>query len=215
MNVRLLAVAICLTPSLAAAICPVRSDIETGIIVTYDNDLFDSVLTLNVEGSVVELPLNFDEDGEKYGYILKDGIFETESFIATKQSRSVDFLTAYEGKINAILPLQPQSRSAMNVNYIYPSDEGYKPKGYKYSAGEFGISEHMVLTTGPLSTTTIGGCTYDSFSLLFEYTSPADEKNDLRQTYLPDLGIAIYLGYADSDGTSETAAAQTIYSLRK
>lgn len=207
----ILAAVICLTPEFAAAVCPVQSDIQTGIVVTYDNDLFDGVFTLNAAGAVEELSPSYDKEGEKYGFVLTGGVFETESYIVTKQSRFIDFLTAYESDINTILPLQPQNSWAMSVNYIYPDEEGFKPKGYKYSAGEFGSIENMVLTTGALTETTIGDCTYDSFSLLFEYVDQTGAERDLRQTYLPDLGIAIYLGYADSDGTTEAAQAQTIY----
>ncbi len=210
MKAYFLATAICLTPGIASAICPVRSDIQTGIIVTYDDDLFDGVFTLNAVGAIEELSPNFDMDGEKYGFVLTGGVFETESYIVTKRARSIDFLTAYEEDIRAILPLQPQSTWTMNVNYIYPDEDGYKQKGYKYSATEFGTIENMTLMTGALTTTTIGDCTYDSFSLLFEYIDQAGAERNLRQTYLSDLGIAIYLGYADSDGTTEITQAQTI-----
>lgn len=185
--------------TLAAAACPQADDLAEGIYVGYDDDSVTRYYSVT-PGQVVEDTLFMDGSGNRFVVVTLGGLFEL-SFLdmpagaADETSREV---SNYPGDLAAELPVRAGQVIDTAAVTTY-ADGSSAREGYKVQIDE-------------APDVTIGDCRYRALAVRHTYVS-TDGVFGIRQSYLPELGIAIYDGTSEAGADAETYIALWISNL--
>lgn len=179
--------------TMAAAECPQAEDLAQGIYVGYDDNSVTRYYS-TTPGEVIEDTVFNDGSGNRFVVITLGGLFEL-TFLdmpAGQVDETSRETSTYESDLAGELPVREgqQIRTVAVTTYA----DGATAR------------EDYTLEIGAAPDLTIGDCSYAALAVSHRYDS-LQGVFGIQQTFLPELGIAIYDGTTKAGGPPESYSA--------
>lgn len=183
----------------ATADCPLADDLAEGIYVGYDDGSVTRYYS-TTPGEVIEDTMFMDGSGNRFVVVTLGGLFEL-SFVDMPGGVIDDIRrerTEYEMDLRGELPVE----AGLTIDTTAIT---------AYADGSTAREDYMVeIVEAP--DLTIGDCRYSVLGVEHTYVS-AEGIFGIQQSYLPELGIAIYDGTTEEGESPETYTALWISDL--